>query len=321
MERFPRFSFVRTDGSLKYDFGAGLGFHVSSAAARALSSRLIDLSHDSAYECLLLPDEIQLETAAKYALGLTAGHSGLKHTVLNIERKDMYALDQFFASVEMTLDPRCCEQIVAGALRSGAFFWLPFQQFMVLDAVKTMLERSGLGEHALYVFMHLKKRLGFHWLTVSKAKALVELFSAKVVGHNVRRRMGKTVAVYSILARTLALFPAADIGALYTAHRAPAANACFEAVKEACQRLAVLFNARQAEDFYKKISARGGAVDREDFYYESKCRWVVNNSTVSVDFYVKDKRGLRDATPAATNTLRCKGYTEQDVSSSSAYPT
>lgn len=326
MQRFPRRSVVPEYAFVKYDFGAGLGYHISSAASRALLSRLSILTSDNDYEAIILPTDIHSSegrrlnrsNAANYVQQLTLKHERIEHTVLNVERHDMYDLDQFFTSVELTLDTSCYASVVATALggRHGVKFQrLPFQQFMMLDSILTMINRSGLSQHQTQILMHIKNSLGYNWLTCTKTVQLQRLFSVRVVGSNVRRRMGKSVAVYADLARSLAFYPRAGIKALYTVHKAPAADACHTAVSSAVQEFVELFNVKQKNDFQRRILARGGMVDPEDFFYQAKCTVWYNTTSLAVAFHKLNRNGYcNGGKPVSKNTLRCKGYTQQDVS-------
>jgi len=326
MHHFPRHSVVPDYAFIKYEFGAGLGYYVSSAANRALLSRLSTLTSDTTYEAAIIPSItyandgrlVHLANAVDYVRQMMVKHEGVEHTVSNVERRDMYDLDQFFTSVEMTLDPSCYASIVATALGGRhcvKFQRLPFQQFMMLDSIMTMINRSGLSEHRAQILMHIKNSLGYDWLTCTKTDILQRLFSKRVVGNNVRRRMGKSVAVYADLARSLAFYPQAGIKALYTVHKASAADACHSAVSSAVQKFVAFFNVKQKHDFQLRIDARKGIVDPEDFFYQAKCTILYNASFVSVAFYKMNRNGdCNGGRPVSNNTLKCKGYTQQDVS-------
>jgi len=318
MYRFPKLSVVPEYAFVKYDFGTGLGYHVSSAASRAMLSRLSTLISDTTNEMIILPPKVNRANATEYVRQLMSNHERIQHTAMNVERHDMYDLDHFFASVEMTLDPSCYAS-VAATVRGGRhcvkFQRLPFQQFMMLDCIMTMINRSGLSQYRTQILLHIKSSLGYDWLTYSKVEQLEQLFSKRVVGNNVRRRMGKSVAVYADLARSLAFYPRAGIKALYTVHKAPAADACHSVVASAVQEFVELFNGKQKHDFQRRIDARGGTVDLQDFFYQAKCTVLYNATSIAVAFYKMNRNGdCNSGKPVSKNTLRCKGYTQQDVS-------
>ena len=329
MHRFPKASVLPKYSFVKYDFGPGLGHHVSSAANRALLSRLSTLMSSSGHQSIVLPDfdadssynrnrKTQLENAASYVDDLMAGHEVQEHTALNVERQDMYDIDQFFISIELTLDPTSYASVASngeGGRRRVKFQRMPFQQLMMLDSIFTMINRSGLSEHRSQILMHIKSSLGYDWLTCTKADLIQNLFSVRVVGHNVRRRMGKSVAVYADLARCLAFFPMAGIKALYTVHMAHAARECHSAVAKAVESFVDLFNLKQREKFQERIDARGGSFDPQDFYYQARHVITHTSSIITVNFYKMNREGdCNSGRPISKNTLLCKGYTQQDVS-------
>ena len=319
MQRFPRTSVQWPGSEVETVFHAGLGYHVPSHPSKALCSRLSALT---AEEELLTGTVYSSHNAGgnAHVATLISGNTIMKHSVLNVERGVMYDIDQFLVSAELALDPVCYESLVStatgGRVRSR-FNRVPFQQFMLMDSLMTMVDRSGLAEHKPLILQHLKHALGYAWLTPSKADAIVRLLSSRVVGHSVRRRMGKSVAVYSDLARCLAFFPRAGIRALYTVHRAAASDECHAVVAGAVVRFVALFNAKQRESYERRISARGGDVDPRDFFYIASCVVAHKKATVHVHYHQLNGKGdMNGGLPVSRNTLRCKAYTQQDVSSS-----
>lgn len=315
MHRFARQSVLPKNLFVKYEFGAGLGYHVSSAASRTLLGRLSILTSNTTYESLVLQDN---ERDNGHVRSLMKGHEIEEHTSLNIHRADMYDIDQFFLSTDMALDTACYASVVStnqGGRQKVIFQRQPFQQFMMLDSIFVMIDRSGLSEHRAQILMHIKSKLGYDWLTCSKAHHLQHLFSIRVIGHNIRRRMGKSVAVYAELARCLAFFPLAGIKALYTVHSSHAARECHSAVSSSIEKFVEVFNKKQREMFQQRIHARGGTIDPHDFYYQAKHLTLLTSASIKVIFHKLNREGdCNNRKPVSQNTLLCKGYTQQDVS-------
>jgi len=242
----------------------------------------------------------------------------VSHTVLNIKRDDMYDLDQFLISAELALDIdhyASVAKTAQGGRTQPPFKRMPFQQFMMLDGLFAMIDRSGLSEHWLQILMHLKGQLGYDWLTNKKAYLLRELFSVPVKGHNVRRRMGKSVAIHAELSRNLAFFPCAGLKFLYTVHTAPAASECHDSVVKAVSRFITVFNKVQKEKFQQRIAGRKGSADPGDFYYQAKHHALSNPLKITVVFHKMNRNGDCNGGQAISeNTLLCKAYTQTNVS-------
>jgi hypothetical protein len=317
MNRFSRRSVVPAPTSLvKYTFAPGLGYHVVSGISRALGNALWSVVADStSYESPVLGTN-RTCCSSDHVTNLMANHVTLAHSALNIERKDMYDLDQFLLSVEMALDPACYEPLVSGLhehrRHETPFRRIPFQQFMLLDSIFSMIDKSDLTEHRARILMHIKQKLGYDWLTPSKITQIQKLFSNRVVGTNVRRRMGKSVAVYAELARCLVFFPTVNLKALYTVHKADAARQCYGAVSGAMKHLIQTYNHRQKQEYEQRINQRQGLVDPDDFYYEAKHDAFATRTSIVVRFYRANRRGDKQA--AAQNELLCRAYTKENVS-------
>ena len=302
---FPKQSCLPPYEFVKYEFGAGFGLHIPSGPSNALRGRLINLTRASSVSTVP-PLQYARKQMAKYRI--------VKHTAMNMERADMYELDQFFMSMEMTLDPACYESLIAtaeGGRHKRKFQQMPFQQFMTLDAISTMMNRSDLNEHRATILMHTKRILGLDSLGPSKCDALQRRLMSRVVGTSVRRRMGKSVAVYASLARTLAFYPRAGIRGLYTVHKLLAAEDCHSAVSCAVPSLVDLFNRRQVEEYTTRMRARGH--DDDDFYYSAECFVLLKMRRVEVAF-TKMTTNTKQLLPVR-NTLTCKPYVTQNVSS------
>lgn len=308
-------------------FKTGLGYHVQSPCTRFLASRMMLLLDQPSQEGSVFPDRnVDDKDGTREAhdyvdrLMFQTGRRLVQHSVLNVERSVMYDIDQFFLSVDLFLDEDAYRFMVSTALGGGTrdktrLQRVPFQQFMLLDALMTMVGRSGLAEHRHMILEHIKYKLGYSWMTSSKAEALMRLLSVRVVGHSVRRRMGKSVAVYASLARCLSFFPRAGIKGLYTVHQATAADDCHGAVAAGVKRFVSLFNDRQAKSYQDRIEARGGVIDKEDFYYVSRCDLLLTTTQIHVYFYRRNSNGdCNGGVPVSSNSLRCKGYTHHDVS-------
>lgn len=236
-----------------------------------------------------------------------------------MERKLMYDIDQFLSSVDVALDPNRYKPLLAtatGGRLTAEFQRVPFQQLMLLHSVVVMTIRSGLREHAPFILECVKVKFGFGWLTRKKIDRLLEVLELKVFGHSVRRRMGKSVAVYADLARSVALFPRAGLKALYTVHQGAAAQDCFSNVSKAVMEYVTDFNKVQLESYKSRIRRRQGTVDENDFYYKAKVNTARKSCQIECNFHKFNREGDTNAggRPVSTNYLRCKAYTQKDVS-------
>ena len=185
---------------------------------------------------------------------------------------------------------------------------------MLLHSLFVMMKLSGLYAHAIHMLMHIKTNLGYTWMTMSKAEDLKRLFSVLVVGHNVRRRMGKSIAVCSDLARSICLFPEAGIMGLYTVHLARAAETCFSVVSSASKEFIELFNLKQKSRFQKRIAARHTYIDPEDYYFRAALYVRKTNREIQVDFErVRHEQAKQKVELYSKNTLTFIGYTQENV--------
>lgn len=318
MYQLPKVSYSTLSYLFEERFQTGLGFHIPNPVSRALASRIITLTAEPTLQNILLPPVNQDLQCKEYMKMTLLNRNKFQHTVLNVNRQTMYDLEQFFLSVELSLDPVILKMSInvgRQASMKTELYRIPFQQFMLIDALTTMITCSGLGEHRTLILDYIKCHLGFYWLTTTKIKMILQLFSRRIVGHNVRRRMGKSIAVYSDLALCMAFFPNANIRALYTVHKTHAADECHSAVSAAVKRFESIFNQKQLQRYQYRIDKRGGNVDPLDFYYTSKSESFSSNSKViTVYFFKMTRNGIcNDGLPVASNTLRCKAYTQINV--------
>ena len=336
MDRFPRTSYVFPDPDCFLDtkFHPGLGVHVWSSVTEALACRLGCLTSDASMRQIFFPDECvsgrecrdKMRSALRYAVESNRSSSGrihvepvsTNHSVLNIERSTMYEIDQFMISTELFVSSDCYRGIVANAIsgrRRTRFSRVPFQQFMSLDMLLNMIDRSGLKEHRSWMFRHLKDLLGFHWLTVSKCEIIHRLMNRRVVAHSIRRRMGKSVQVTADLARALCFFPRAGIKAIYTVHNGQSAKDMHGIVFESVGKLVTMFNTMQFYRYQSRKHARGGQVDNADYYYQASYDGTTANLDVNVAFRMLNDNGESDGgVRVGMNTFRAVGYVRKTVS-------
>ena len=324
---FPKETYLKPYINQRPTFYGGMGYSAQSPVTRALSSRLqaMATASDTTTRNAVLPLQVScssdplLRGAADHVNSLAAGSRTVSHTALNITREDMYKLDHLFLSIEMALEPFYYASVVNN-IQDGNhnkhlnFSRQPFQQFLLLDSIVTMIKRAGLEEHSLLVIMHVRKLLDYNWMTYADASKLLKLLSGMVVGHNIRRRMGKSVAVYAELARCLSFYPVAGIKALYTVHKSPAAETCLQTVSSHVIDMVTYFNKRQAEGYTRRIDARGGIVDAEDYYYKATANVLRHGKSVSVYFYKRTRHGDVTSAKPTCNQLKCQAYVEKDVS-------
>ena len=338
MERFPTSSIrVPYFSTGDYRFETGFGFHIPSAATNALRSRLVNLVHKSNMVNAIVPaipngyGRIEhcrraMRHVQKREAETRGKESRQVHTPANTSPDDVRDLDQLFLSVSISLDPVTYNFIIGNTRGGGRrkppnIHRLPFQQFMMLGMIVSMIHRSGLDAHIETIMMHIKKKAGFDWLTGCKMKSLLRKLKSVVVGHNVGRRMGKSVQVYADILRMMVLFPRAGIKCLYTVHTLSAAQECLQTVKDATAHLITIYNIAQKKAYDARVVAMQGVVDEKDFYYVAfvpssgnlKVR-IGTTTTLTVYFrHMSAGRTMVDGTETY-NKLECRPYMRANVS-------
>lgn len=246
-----------------------------------------------------------------------ADHRTITHSILNLERTEMHKLDHFYKSVRQHTDADSYSALLSnqpvGVRGERKFQRLPFQNFMMIDSVSAMINADKLTQHRTQIFMMIKEWLGLGSYTEGKIKALQHRLNVRVVGHNIRRREGKTVGLYANLALMMANYPTALFNGLYTVHTLPATKAAFKSVQRMIPPLCDNFNRIQEDEYNHRARMRGGP-DPDDCYYRALLRTVQTNEfVITITFYKHSSSGSSGQL-AGENVLSFRTCAKEDVS-------
>lgn len=319
MGLFPTDTYAVNYVNQKSVFLSGMGYCTPSPVARILSCKITTArsANDFCRGAFFGQGEENVKRCLQRFRTSTEHYRRVSHSPTNIDKEDVYKLEHLFLSIQMALNSRMYERIVNNLQRDKEAIQLyrqPFQQLMLLDSIMLMIQRSSLAKHMSIIFTHIRHILDYTWLTLSDIERMKELFSGMVIGHNIRRRMGKSVAVYAELARCLTLYPMVGLKALYTVHKAPAADTCLRTIETHLEALVELFNSQELKAYNTRIDQRGGVTDDEDYYFRASYTVLHNLKTITVYFYKRSRGGDVLNRPMSFNQLRCQAYTERDVS-------
>ena len=356
MEYFASQSLVITSNCSSfnnYTFHIGLGFHIPSGTTGALHSQLINVVNSTPlYAKHVLPTGLvhneKSQDDAEFAHyvqkqvipSMTDGVKTQTHNVWNLEKGDIQRIDQFIISASLLLDIDLYADIVynvKGSTRESKFQRMYFQQFMVIDVLMNMLKRSNLTKHKEIILLMIKHKMDLGSLTSIQCFELFEKFNKSVIGHNIRRRMGKSVSMYASIAFMLSFFPEAGVKLLYAVHKKHAAELCYTTVFDAIieKDLLAVFNYYQFLRFQERQQRRqlvfsgssngSRRSDDSDFYYEAKLTQKRKDDFIEIEFVKQHNRRLvshhstiTSSKQRSINTFHTKVYSKKGVSFSTA---
>ena len=274
-------------------FKPGLGYHVPSSASAVLYSRL-------GQDC---DDAFELNS---YVTSLHTSEDVVAHSALEISKRDMCRMDHFFISVELMTDIAAYSKVVGGPYCS-TFLRQPFQQLMRLHTIVSMIRRCDLIEYNEFILLHVKKALGMPWMTQDGVDKLMRCVDHKVMGYNIRRRMGKSVGMFAEISASLVFFPQAHLRALYTVNNAHMTIECFNKISDVLPAYVELFNELQNKRYIERTTIRG-EIDSDDFYYVATYETYTTDKRITVEFHKHDNNGLMRNKIGTMNTLYCRTY-------------
>lgn len=332
--RLPRVSHQPAYDNVKYSFTTGFGFHVTSQAVDALHSRYVTMSRTNNYlpahiDCLesaKSPQRREREKhAATYVAKLRRGTKRVEHTVQNLDREEMYRLEQFQTSVDLHTDPAWYNAMLTnkfvGSQRADddagteQHVCLGFQRFMQLDMISMMIDRSGLAHHRRQILARAKHQMGLDSLTVEKIDELQRRLNVRVVGHNIRRREGKSVSVYVNIAIMLVAYPTGNLLGLYTVHTIAGTSTAYQSVAKHVPTLVDHYNEVQLSRYNARTRDRGGRMDPDDYYYRAEFATAKGEGALVVRFFKYNTQGVRnDGVPVNENSMRFRTCAKEDVS-------
>lgn len=232
----------------------------------------------------------------------------LERTVLNLPEKKTSKYEHLLISLEAACETLAHELFLpSGGLKP--FKKYAFQQLMMFDCINTMINRTGMSEHAVTLLLLLGPRLHIQNVGHSSLARFVETLNSHLtIAHVVRRRMGKTLALYAEICRCLVFFPEADNDILYTAHSHELATTCYTNVLCMLPLLVARYNRLENEAFVRRKHLK-----QDDFKYEAsvKANKKENSITVSFKRVFNDKPEEREV---MRNIFKSKAYVVKEVS-------
>jgi len=324
--KFSKKSILKKYIGKKYKFCFGFGYYIPSTITNTIASKISTLINQPELSYSIIPHKtitkehkkiikLKKRNVLKYFKSCVEKIYYQRHSIFNITDEKKKDLDNFLMSVELSLESNIYSFLVkrSNVENENYFERLPFQQLMMLDSISTMINKSNLLEYKDEIFFHIKKLLGYNWLNIYTSNNLSRLLSRQVVGYNIKRRMGKSVAVYTELARILCFYPNANIKALYTVHTASAATECYSRVAEVIQKFIELFNRKQKQKFKNEKLHYSNF---NNYYFIANYEIIVKLSTINIYFHkiIDNKSNNNEEIYFSKNSLLCKGYTQKNVS-------
>lgn len=262
-------------GGHKMNFVPGMGYVIPSGPMSTTEGVMIDyLCHMTPHRAQLLVGKRTMEQLAKLRClekeeqrrmsrseRERETEGVLKHAIYNLYTDEIIQCELLLISCQIALRTEVYRTLVTnpgvGVRRS------PFQQLMAFDTICAMINRSDMRGFTHYIFMRLRHSMDCMWLSPSVMTRFLRLLQRhQVVAYNVRRQMGKTVAVRAEITKQLCLFPLASVKAMYVAHKHNQTNETMRCVNGAIQDLLRVFNRQQKAAYDKrKLLLSSGVVD------------------------------------------------------------
>ena len=276
----------------KYEFLVSCGFAVNSNVLRALKGRLTSLIFQKLnMKPIYLGRAIERGPLDAYVDDLIESTSIIRHTVTNLENNKTHLIENLRLSIKLFTNPQIYSALILNKpIESVAdnFHKSPFQQFLMLHFIITLISRSGFTEHRQNILAFFKEQLGITFLTPSKIQRLEERFSCRVGALAIPRRHGKTTALYSVIASSLCFFPQAHLHILYIIHTKDAAQSCFEFMVKAIPFLLDEYNKMQLDEFNIRKAIRNSeknqgaeVVKHNDYYFYA---YIIINVLIFLNF-------------------------------------
>ena len=323
---FSTKSYTLQTSYLRHSFLPTIGYVGQSCCFRSLANRTLGLQIDSRQgyhgaiygECALpnLPLDYLEKMVNEYK------DNGYiitrKHNIFNIMTDKLNAMDRFLCSLKLLIDPQWYVRISNTLhhnrthLNEVKFQKLPFQQFMLLDKLITMLLRSDISEYADLILMEMKQSIGLPSLTLSRCYSLLNTFNKKVIIHVVPRRHGKTVFSNYLNALCLVFFPTVNLKTVYIAHKKDLTDNAFSTALDLLEELADGFNYEQKTSYEQRQGLRQSG--KNDFYYTVDPH-VTHGTLIVCSFQTHSNKGLsKHTSQILRNEYRCTVYCAKDVS-------
>lgn len=157
---------------------------------------------------------------------------------------------QLVSSLTIFAQPHWYAQHV-GAVKSSVhsdeviFYRAPFQSLMFYHTVFWLIERYGLENDVVSIFLDVKHHFGLSYLSCYECLEMYKRYNKKVTAHIIPRRHGKTAFTKIALGLMIALFPFADLKLVYIAQNAALPKDVLSAVNSIVQSTERTFNQTQ----------------------------------------------------------------------------
>ena len=244
-----------------------------------------------------------------------------KHDTYNIIGNKIIALDNFISCLNLFNESKWYLQIMNNFSgmqdhhNDKKFLKLPFQQFMFIDKVITMIMRSDVSEYADIILMEMKHSLGLPSMTFVQCYSLIKTFNKKVVTHVIPRRHGKTVFTNLLNALCLVFFPTCHLKISYIAHTKDLTGNAFKTVKDIVDELQHAFNQTQRLLYDSHPEHDSKNVDDNYYFYKSSIKYMEGTAlTCYFDKISYRNRSRITHNVVLQNELKCIVYAKIDVS-------
>lgn len=305
-------------------FAQGVGYYLASPQTNSMIALLSDRIFNFTHIYCHVKETQSLKRACDYVLKQKCSSCiEIRHDLYNINEEILDQLDHLLSSIELFFDPVYYDYVIKGNnisyLNTNKYILRkqPFQQLMSLDSAFTLIKRYNMLQYKDIVMSFIfRKLLGIKWITLAYVQQVTNLLDNIIIGYNIRRRMGKTVAVYAEIARCICFFPMASLKTMYVVHTAPIATFCFHTVLNACKYLLKRFNEFQINKYKFFLSKNNYRTNKTGTLYKAHLEYNITSQQIIVNFDIKQGGNLT-LVGTTKNVLVCKAYAKSDVSISS----
>ena len=312
-----------------------MGYVCGAGSLKAMANRTTGMNIDDrmAYHDAIFGKSKNIDTTpltyVRSIIGCNLKHDTVlvrHHNLHNIMSNKIKDVDRFICSLRLFTDTKWYTQLNKSFKHDkphhhndNIFERLPFQQFMLLDKLITMLMRSEISEYADLVLMEMKNTIGVPSLSFGQTMSVVKMFTKRVVTHIIPRQHGKTTFSNLLNALCLVFFPGAKLKMVYIAHTKDLIQRAHKGVRAIIYKHCSEFNFVQERlyennlDAGKNLSVRND--EEADFHYRCSVH-ITDGTTISCLFHKVWHRKQRSETGLAylCNELQCVVYSKQNVS-------
>lgn len=332
---FPKKSYTFTDSYIKNQFLPTMGYVAQSDTFKAIANRTLGMTVDRNIvpQAAIFGGSMETSKPFNYVAEIIAKHMERNflivrtHDVYNIMNNKVDNVDKFICSLMLFKNPKWYTQASNSVRRNPhhyndiVFQKSPFQQFMFIDTLISILLCSDVTEYADLVLMETKYSIGIPSLTLAQCYRLFKTFNKKLVTHIIPRRHGKTIFTILLIALSLIFFPSAQLKMSYIAHTKHLTDSAYKTVKDIVVRLCPIFNETQKmlyESQHGNIdypSMANKNRDDNDFYYKCAIQ-SKHGTTISCIFHKLSRKNkcIDSNCGHHQNEIQCVSYRTKGVS-------